>query len=40
MKINPNPSVFSDAQWENILALELDLPEVFDGLSDSCTQRY
>ena len=38
MKINPNPSVFSDAQWENILALELDLPEVFNGLSDSCTQ--
>ena len=37
-KINPNPSVFSDAQWENILALELDLPEVFSGLSDSCTQ--
>ena len=28
----------SDAQWENILALELDLPAVFNGLSDSCTQ--
>ena len=35
-KINPNPSVFSDAQWENILALELDLP----GFNDCRTHAH